>query len=343
MDSRIFTADYIQKRRYRKGKIEYLVKWKGWSVKHSTWEPEENILDPKLIDTFEYRFPCPTKKRGVKPQKRPRLQEWNWAEGSEGEEEQRSPLSDAHSSPETDLFNNSHLWPPLCHRRTDPLTKTQSKPKAHELYLRENDSNFPSSDINPCEEKLLKEPTSAALFVKASEEISDWPASPKATVDNVQGKADQQSTYCEKETDGDSDKTLKHKGYPYCDDDESSPVKKAKLIEPLDCAGKENDCSQLSARGYLLSGEAVVKPDKNNMESRDPRPVLSVTHNRQANHTGNPYSPLPKVGIPREELVYPAGGGEPLNILVTDVTCNSLTVTFLESPTGKGFFKDSVD
>ena len=31
------------------------------------------------------------------------------------------------------------------------------------------------------------------------------------------------------------------------------------------------------------------------------------------------------------------------NVLVTDVTCNCVTVTFLESPTGKGFFKNYQD
>ena len=34
---------------------EYLVKWKGWGPKYSTWEPEENILDVRLIEQFDKR------------------------------------------------------------------------------------------------------------------------------------------------------------------------------------------------------------------------------------------------------------------------------------------------
>ncbi|KAK7929197.1 hypothetical protein WMY93_005592 [Mugilogobius chulae] len=70
---RIFAAEAILKRRVRKGRLEYLVKWKGWAMKHSTWEPEENILDDRLILGFEQkereRDMNGPKKRGPKPKK----------------------------------------------------------------------------------------------------------------------------------------------------------------------------------------------------------------------------------------------------------------------------------
>ncbi|EEB09838.1 chromobox protein, putative [Pediculus humanus corporis] len=53
MGDRVYAAERIMKKRIRRGKVEYFVKWKGWSQKHSTWEPEENILDGRLIDIFE--------------------------------------------------------------------------------------------------------------------------------------------------------------------------------------------------------------------------------------------------------------------------------------------------
>lgn len=53
MDDTVYTAERIMKKRVRKGIVEYFVKWKGWGKKHSTWEPEENILDRVLIHIFE--------------------------------------------------------------------------------------------------------------------------------------------------------------------------------------------------------------------------------------------------------------------------------------------------
>ncbi|XP_071384302.1 chromobox protein homolog 8b [Centroberyx affinis] len=68
---RVFAAESIIKRRIRRGRIEYLVKWKGWSPKYSTWEPEENILDSRLFVAFDERERerelYGPKKRGPKP------------------------------------------------------------------------------------------------------------------------------------------------------------------------------------------------------------------------------------------------------------------------------------
>lgn len=52
------------------GKIEYRVKWKGWSTRYNTWEPEENILDTRLIHIYERSLSSPPSKRGPKKKER---------------------------------------------------------------------------------------------------------------------------------------------------------------------------------------------------------------------------------------------------------------------------------
>ncbi|CDQ88083.1 unnamed protein product [Oncorhynchus mykiss] len=71
----VFDAECILNKRPRKGKFEYLVKWRGWSSKHNSWEPEENILDPRLLAAFHKRAQereLLFRKRGKRPRGRPR-------------------------------------------------------------------------------------------------------------------------------------------------------------------------------------------------------------------------------------------------------------------------------
>nr|XP_020472387.1 chromobox protein homolog 2-like [Monopterus albus] len=71
----VFDAECILSKRARKGKFEYLVKWRGWSSKHNSWEPEENILDPRLLAAFhkrEQERELLFQKKGKRPRGRPR-------------------------------------------------------------------------------------------------------------------------------------------------------------------------------------------------------------------------------------------------------------------------------
>ncbi|KAM6898218.1 chromobox protein homolog 2-like isoform 4-T4 [Lycodopsis pacificus] len=71
----VFDAECILSKRLRKGKFEYLVKWRGWSSKHNSWEPEENILDPRLLAAFhkrEQERELLFQKKGKRPRGRPR-------------------------------------------------------------------------------------------------------------------------------------------------------------------------------------------------------------------------------------------------------------------------------
>ncbi|XP_077057155.1 chromobox protein homolog 7 isoform X1 [Siphateles boraxobius] len=69
----VFAVESIIKKRLRKGHVEYLLKWKGWPPKYSTWEPEEHILDPRLVLAYEEKEQKDRsvgwRKRGPKPKR----------------------------------------------------------------------------------------------------------------------------------------------------------------------------------------------------------------------------------------------------------------------------------
>ncbi|KAJ7992585.1 hypothetical protein DPEC_G00280220 [Dallia pectoralis] len=64
LGEQVFAVESIIKKRVRKGNVEYLLKWQGWPPKsftdrrtgkpqYSTWEPEDHILDPRLVLAYD--------------------------------------------------------------------------------------------------------------------------------------------------------------------------------------------------------------------------------------------------------------------------------------------------
>ncbi|KAG8230159.1 hypothetical protein J437_LFUL010410 [Ladona fulva] len=110
MGDRVYAAERIMKKRVRRGRVEYFVKWKGWSQKHSTWEPEENILDGRLIDMFEQgqrdRDPTPNK-RGPKRKESSRYSDASALASSSNGQPQEESTEDGEELPTEEAVSNS--------------------------------------------------------------------------------------------------------------------------------------------------------------------------------------------------------------------------------------------
>lgn len=66
-----YIVEKILEKRIRGGKVEYLLKWKGYSDSENTWEPHDNLECPELIQAFEDKLKESKKQKDKKEKDTP--------------------------------------------------------------------------------------------------------------------------------------------------------------------------------------------------------------------------------------------------------------------------------
>ncbi|XP_048221750.1 chromobox protein homolog 2 [Perognathus longimembris pacificus] len=186
----VFAAECILSKRLRKGKLEYLVKWRGWSSKHNSWEPEENILDPRLLLAFqkkEHEKEVQNRKRGKRPRGRPRkhtamscsrrskLKEPDAPSKSKSSSSSSSSTSSSSSSDEDDDSDLDAKRGPRG-RETHPVPQKKAQILVAKPELKDPVRKKRGRKPLPPEQKAARRPVSLAKVLKTARKDLGGPA-----------------------------------------------------------------------------------------------------------------------------------------------------------------------
>uniref|UniRef100_A0A8D2JNA2 Chromobox 2 n=1 Tax=Sciurus vulgaris TaxID=55149 RepID=A0A8D2JNA2_SCIVU len=188
----VFAAECILSKRLRKGKLEYLVKWRGWSSKHNSWEPEENILDPRLLLAFqkkEHEKEVQNRKRGKRPRGRPRkhtvmsscsrrskLKEPDAPSKSKSSSSSSSSTSSSSSSDDDDDSDLDAKRGPRG-RETHPVPQKKAQILVAKPELKDAIRKKRGRKPLPPEQKAARRPVSLAKVLKTARKDLGTPAS----------------------------------------------------------------------------------------------------------------------------------------------------------------------
>lgn len=323
MADRVFIADYIKKKRKRKGSSEFLVKWKGYSSKHCTWEPEENILDHSLIRQFEDEGYDPRKRR-LRTKRRRR-----------SEVSEARPLSTRFSDSDgsTDLENKGYL-----HERPNLSRYTNIAPYSSiwETNLDRNKGHFLHNLEYEVKQKGADQQNNNDFGINTRDQVCSEHKESESEENNGgklchpkmrakllfrSGEFDNLSWGYQ--TESDTIKSIdneKEKSLDSNNQDNDTNGNYLPNLEYLSTSPSPDPCND---EEQIHDADLQKETDTDLLQDIPTERGLNDTESVDSNTN------FEKKDKPHE-----------YDIWVTEVTHECLTVTFMESPTERGFFKD---
>ncbi|CAG7833419.1 unnamed protein product [Allacma fusca] len=331
----VFAAERIEKKRVRKGRVEYLVKWKGWSIKHNTWEPDENILDARLIEAFEEkekedptphkRGPKPKKDRNtthkeaerdlspVSPKRRPKVSSRDHSPSPVPEHEEKEK-----SSKRETLKRKAEVIKESGKIGVTITTSPKSSPTmASQDHSPRSTGSTPPTKVprlHPAKSESQDQPASLTPSRASKQSREERQVSPKRSLQQVsQGRKDKESDQS------------RHK-------DSTASVKD-------DRGEKINPVPAVVQKSTELPETAPINgtPGPNNTHANNglPSGTANLGNNKNGPEGNNNNAPPAEYWISKQPLAD--------QIVITDVTVDLMTVTIRECKTKSSFFKNTED
>uniref|UniRef100_A0A8C6T113 Chromobox homolog 7a n=1 Tax=Neogobius melanostomus TaxID=47308 RepID=A0A8C6T113_9GOBI len=304
----VFAVEAITKKRIRKGNVEYLLKWQGWPQKYSTWEPEDNILDPRLVLAYEENQErlraLAYRKKGLRPRRLVLRNIFAMDLRSTNKIPEKAPrlrLSLTRSSSTDVEHRPSHRMKRLRvsrqravgdHKVLQPLRMKERVLEADWLGTSEDDKH-------ECQSECSSPPTLLRhdLEMESAHEILAWDTE---GTQNVTSLAENPQIFV-------------------CDQSKDITVCVPEVV--TGDAVTNSAAERSNATSVIVSGYG-----------RQPGHNTGAAQVKEAGVAGDNVTAL------TENCTNPVTAN-PGKVMVTEVTINSLTVTFKEATTFEGFFK----
>jgi len=337
----VYAAESILRKKVVKGKTYYEIKWKGYGTKDNTWEPEENVLDKRLLDAFHKSqrtgttSKSPVHKKTAKKNHR-----------------------DGPSSSKTDTTFDDEEDEDEDKKDPKPMSPTTSVSSPGSCSSASIDTNEPSKKTDHHQQQAASKPNETKLSQGSSQakpveaKSSQGSNHTRPAIPGLKRKlAADAALYLgltsanKKSKDKEKTKTLANKTSSIVD--VPLPSSGDGTLPSSQSSSKPcgSDASKASANGS--SSQDHEKPPTNGFLNGNDKSLGHVTSTTAAtpkqldvnstpihHKTMRRSSPPPEVWKKQTKLAD--------QILITDVTSNNTTITVRECRTSQGFFKDSL-